>query len=275
MANQVGIATGAARGMGWACAQRLVESNDVVFLLDLNEAGVAEAAEQLSGKRARLVPLAIDVTDPAAIADLVVRIESEGQLRAVAHAAGISPTMADWRRIFTVDLVGSAMLIDAFEPLVRPGTAMVCFASMASQILAANGDQRADALLDTPTNLDLLDQFEDVLPGVTDPGVAYGWAKRGVQRLVRRKAIDWGPLGGRLVSVSPGMIDTPQGQQEFDQQPMMQVLLDMTPVGRLGEADDVANLVEFLLSDKASFISGTDILIDGAVVAALHAQGGF
>jgi len=178
--------------------------------------------------------------------------------------------MADWRRIFTVDLVGSAMLIDAFEPLVRPGTAMVCFASMAAQILVPNGDPRADALLDAPRQVDLLEQFEDVQPSVTDPAAAYGWAKRGVQRLVRRKAIDWGPLGGRLVSVSPGMIDTPQGQQEFEQQPLMQVLLDMTPLGRLGAADEVANLVEFLLSDKASFISGTDILIDGAVVAALH-----
>lgn len=139
--------------------------------------------------------------------------------------------------------------------------------------MVADGDPRADALLDRPLDPDMLDQFIDVLPGVSDSSLAYGWAKRGVQRLVRRKAIDWGPLGGRLISVSPGMIDTPQGQQEFEHQPLMQVLLDKTPLRRLGVADDLANLVDFLLSDRASFITGTDILIDGGVVSAIHLHG--
>lgn len=127
----VGVVTGAARGMGLACAERMVESVDIAVLVDLNEAGANEVAERLSGRRATIVPLAIDVSDAAAVADLANRVERAGQLRGVAHAAGISPTMADWRRIFTVDLLGTALLVDAFEPLVRPGTAMVCFASMA------------------------------------------------------------------------------------------------------------------------------------------------
>jgi NAD(P)-dependent dehydrogenase (short-subunit alcohol dehydrogenase family) len=72
-------------------------------------------------------------------------------------------------------------------------------------------------------------------------------------------------------SVSPGLIDTGMGRQEFEAQPMMQVMLDNTPVGRLGQPDEVAALVAFLVSDDASFISGVDILIDGGGLEGLRA----
>jgi NAD(P)-dependent dehydrogenase (short-subunit alcohol dehydrogenase family) len=105
---------------------------------------------------------------------------------------------------------------------------------------------------------------------VEDPGAAYGLAKRGVQRLVQRAAVAWGVRGGRINSVSPGMIDTPMGRQEFEQQPLMQVMLDMTPLGREGTADELADAVTFLLSDAATFVTGTDLLVDGGIVAALR-----
>lgn len=268
----VGIATGAGRGMGLACGQRLADLVDRLLLVDLDESTVRVASEELSaaGRRAEIEPFVLDVTDRDRLERLAARVGDLGTLRAVAQAAGISPTMADWKRVVTVDLVGTAMLAEVLRPLVTAGTAMVYFASMAATFLGNEPDPAADAALDVPLDERLLDRLHDALgPAVEDPGVAYAWAKRGVRRFVQREAVRIGPVGGRVCSVSPGIIDTPQGRQEAERQPFMAEGVRRTPLGRVGRADEVAAAVAFILSDEASFLTGVDVLVDGGVCAAL------
>src|SRR5262245_1812627 len=147
---QVGIATGAARGMGLACARRMVGMVDVLYVVDRDGDGAKQSADTLSTTTTRAVPVMLDVTDRDGVRAFGEKIASEGSLRAVAHAAGISPTMADWQLVVHVDLVGTALLVDALTPLVVPGSAMVCFASMAAQLAADNLDPAVDAVLDAP-----------------------------------------------------------------------------------------------------------------------------
>lgn len=272
--STVGVVTGAGRGMGRACGTQVADMVDRLLLVDVDEATVTSAANELAAgdHRARVEPFVLDVTDRAALDRLAANVQRVGTLRAVAHAAGISPTMAKWKRIFTVDLVGTAMLAEALRPLVTAGTAMVCFASMAAHLAAGEPDLVADAALDEPLDEQFLDRLHDALgPAVEDSGLAYAWAKRGVQRFARREAVRVGPLGGRVCSVSPGNIDTPQGRQEAQNQPFMQELLRRTPLARFGEADEVAAVVAFMLSDDASFLTGVDVLVDGGVCAAILA----
>lgn len=268
--HSVGIVTGAARGMGYACAERLTSMVDTLILVDLDKQALAAACAALDATPTHVEPFVADITDEGALDRLVTRASDLGSLRAVAHAAGISPTMADWRAILTVDLVGTARFVRALRPAIKSGTAMVCFASMAAALLFPTGNPAGDAVVDDPTADDLPGRLHSALGGpVEDPALAYGWAKRGVQRLVQRESVRWGPLGGRICSVSPGMIDTPMGREELQQQPGMADLLKMTPVGRLGHPANVAALVAFLLSSDAGFITGCDILIDGGVCAAV------
>jgi NAD(P)-dependent dehydrogenase (short-subunit alcohol dehydrogenase family) len=269
----VGIATGAGRGMGLECARRLVDIVDTVLLVDRDEAAVVAVADEMagSGAGATVEPFAVDVTDRDGLDRLAARTAELGSLRAVAHAAGISPTMADWRRIFAVDLVGTALLAEVLRPLATAGTAMVCFASMAPLLGIAEPHPKADAALDEPLDERLFERIHDALgPAVEDPGLAYAWAKRGVQRFVQQEAVRLGPVGARISSVSPGVIDTPQGRQEAESHPFMEVLVQRTPLGREGRPEELAAVVAFLLSDEASFLTGVDVLVDGGVCAALR-----
>jgi len=265
----VAIVTGGASGIGAACARRLVGTVDVLLLADVNEAAVTARAAEIAGPGTTCEPVVLDVTDAAGVQELAHRIRGTGTLRSVAHVAGISPTMGDWRRILDVDLVGTARLIDAIRPLANDGMAIVCFASMAAH-LNAETNAAADAALDDPLDPGCFDAYcAAVGENAHDPGTAYAWAKRGVHRLVRREAVVLGPLGARICSISPGMVDTPMGRQEYERQPMMKMLEDMTPLRRVGRADELAAATSFLLSADASFVTGVDLLVDGGAVAAI------
>ena len=121
--------------MGAACAARVADLVDTLLVVDLDETGLDAAAEELGAAKPEttVVPCALDVTDRDAVSGLMARVGASGPLRAVAHAAGVSPTMADWREIITVDLIGTALLVEASRPLVTQGTAVVCFASVAAR----------------------------------------------------------------------------------------------------------------------------------------------
>ena len=274
--STVGIVTGGGRGMGYACAQRVAGLVDELLLVDRDAATANAARDVLAAENPGVTveSVALDITDAQGLAHLAERIGELGELRAVAHAAGISPSMGDWRDIFTVDLIGTALLAQALRPLAVSGTATVCFASMAPLLDPTPPDPAALAILDDPLDPRFLDRLREVLgPVVEKPGVAYGWAKRGVHRFVEQEAVRLGPSGARICSVSPGMIDTPQGRQEAAEQPSIAALIERTPLGRTGIADEVADVVAFALSDRASFLNGTDLLVDGGVMAAVRVAG--
>jgi NAD(P)-dependent dehydrogenase (short-subunit alcohol dehydrogenase family) len=253
----VAVVTGAASGMGRACVDALQGLADVIVAVDLK-------APDIDGA----VGVACDVSDRDAVAALVARVRELGTFRKLAHAAGISPVMADPRRVFEVDLLGTQLLLDAFEELVVSGSAAVCFSSIAAYQIAPYANEEIDALIDAPLAPGFLDQ---AAAAYADSGLAYSLAKRGVIRACARASVRWGRRGGRVNSLAPGLIDTPMGRAEFAKQPMMKPMFDSTPLGRFGQAEEVAAAAAFLLSDAASFISGIDVPVDGALLQGMAA----
>jgi NAD(P)-dependent dehydrogenase (short-subunit alcohol dehydrogenase family) len=240
--------------MGRACVNRLRHTVDHLIAVDMRE-------PEIDGT----IGIACDISDPDAVRALAERVGEMGSFRALAHAAGLSPTMADPRRIVEVNLVGTVRLLDAFEPLVTTGSAAVCFSSSAGYLpLELLGPELAELIKETRA-ADFLDRVQS---SMSDSGLAYAWSKKGVQLEASKAAVAWGPRGGRVVSLSPGLIDTPMGRLEFDNQPIMKTMVENTPLGREGTADELAAVAAFLLSDDASYLSGIDVLVDGALAAA-------
>jgi NAD(P)-dependent dehydrogenase (short-subunit alcohol dehydrogenase family) len=256
--TRVAVVTGAAGAMGQACAQMF----DEVVRTDLHEGDVVG-----------------DLTDASVVAKLVDEVRARGEFGALVHTAGLSPTMAGWREIMSVDLVATAALLDAFLPLVGPGSAAVCIASVSGHM--GGSDPKLDAVLRDPLAPDFLDAYRALTPDEPDPGWTYACAKRGVIQLCARAAVPWGARGGRVVSVSPGLIDTGMGRQELAEQEIIPWMVGMTPLSSTrvdsevplpGRIDDIARAVAFLCSDDAAFISGCDILVDGGLLAAMNNQ---
>jgi NAD(P)-dependent dehydrogenase (short-subunit alcohol dehydrogenase family) len=198
-----------------------------------------------------------DLTDPESLSALFARVD---RLDALVVTAGVSPAMADARTIFDVDLAGMARVLAGLDGLVTSGTVAVCVASMAGH-LGTWSDEILRALDDPLGTPDA---------GLTsDSGTAYMLAKLGVIRLVKRTALEWGPRGARILSVSPGVINTPMGKLELADTAGTSEIAHGSAVGRMGNAEEVAAVISFLCSDGASFMTGTDVLVDGGAVTSI------
>jgi NAD(P)-dependent dehydrogenase (short-subunit alcohol dehydrogenase family) len=204
-----------------------------------------------------------DITDRGSIERLA---EGVDRLDALVLTAGVSPVQAGARTILDVDLAGAARVLDIFGRLVGPGSVAVVVASMAAHLVAGHLSDDVLSAIDDPLS-------ERALAASDDPGFAYAIAKVGVQRLVRRTALEWGPRGGRCVSVSPGVIATPMGLAEMESGLGASDLMRLGVFGRPGRPDEIAAVIAFVCTPAASFLTGTDVLVDGGVVAAVERAG--
>ena len=256
-------------GMGEAIARRLGAGRTVV-LADLDAASLDQVATALRGDGFAVRAEQVDVSSRESVHSLARASAEIGPVKQVVHTAGLSPVQASAEAVIAVDLVGVALVLEEFADVVVPGGAGVVIASMAGT--QAGDSLPADlqsALATTPTD-DLA--ALPVIAALEDAGAAYALAKRANQLRVQASSITWGGRGARINSLSPGVISTPMGLSELAgaSGASMRGAVEASGTGRLGTAEDIAAAAGFLLGPDASFITGTDLLVDGGVIAAVR-----
>jgi len=244
--GRVALVTGGASGIGLAVARRLAAGGAAVAVADFNEEGAREVAARLRDSGAKALAVRVDVTDPDSVeAAVAATVKGLGGLHLAVNNAGIAGggsvpigeyPVDGWRRVLATNLDGVFYSMHHELPaiLASGGGAIVNMSS----ILGSNGFSGS---------------------------AAYVAAKHGVIGLTKTAAIEYAARGVRVNAVGPGFIDTPLLSQTDVS--IREALVALHPAGRLGTAEEVAELTAFLLSDRASFVHGSYHLVDGAYAA--------
>lgn len=258
-------------GIGLAIARRQ-GAGKTVLLADINEQALNNAARALETTGYIISIQSVDVSSRASVKALADKAAALGQVMEVVHTAGLSPNMASPDKILAVDLLGTALVLEEFGRVVSPGGAGVVIASMAGHMPPPLGQETDTALAQTPAdhllNLPLLQPT-----AIPDSGTAYALSKRANHLRVQAESLSWGERGARINSISPGIIMTPLAKHEMDS-PIGEVYKTMIQASvskRVGTSDEVASAAAYLLGSESSFMTGSDLLIDGGVIAAMRA----
>ena len=183
--------------------------------------------------------------------------------------AGASPNQASPEHILALDMVGTGYAVDAFGKVMAKGGAGLIVASQTGYMYPIPNDVEL-RLLQTPTEKLMDDPF--IRETATNSGFAYMIAKRVNQLQAQRAAATtWKERRARINTISPGVIVTPLAYDEFTAAgDNYQQMIDASAAMRTGTSDEIAEAGAFLLGEHAKFITGTDLLIDGGVIAAIR-----
>jgi NAD(P)-dependent dehydrogenase (short-subunit alcohol dehydrogenase family) len=269
MQNDLIVVIGAG-GIGQAIARRQ-GSGRSVLLADLNEQTLDVAATAMRGTGHTATTHRVDVSSRESVHALASAAAEQGNVFQVVHTAGLSPVQASPSAILAVDLLGVALVLEEFGRVIAHGGAGLVISSMAGHMLPPLDPSQERALGHTPADqlLGLPFLSADAVP---NSGAAYALSKRANNLRVQAESVVWGDRGARVNSMSPGIILTPLAQQEMASQggPMYRSMIDTSAAGRVGTTDEIAAAAAFLLGPDATFITGSDLLIDGGVIAAIR-----
>jgi NAD(P)-dependent dehydrogenase (short-subunit alcohol dehydrogenase family) len=238
------VITGAGGGIGRAVATEFALAGANAVLLDRELAGCAQTEKVIASLGGTAMAVACDVSDPKSVSSAArATLETFGRCDVLVNNAGVlrpgnldSLSLDDWNLLLQINLTGYLLCAQAFgqDMLKRGSGAIVHIASIsASQPQAFSG--------------------------------AYSPSKAAVAMLSRQLAFEWGPRGVRSNVVSPGLVRTPLSEEFYQNSSVLRRREEVVPVRRIGSPKDIADAAVFLSSERASYINGQDIVVDGGL----------
>lgn len=258
-----------AGSMGMSIVERIAV-NRVVLLGDISEKALDVAREKLEYSGYAVETMKVDASNKDSIYAFARRAVQLGPVMYFINTAGASPHQTNPQHILNLDLIGSAYSLDAFGEVMARGGAGILISSMTGYMMPQPLTQEIELAL-TVTESDQLADLPCLQPdAVPNSGVAYVLSKRANQLRVRKAAMDWGKRGARINTISPGIVVTPLAYDEFNAAGEgYQKMIEASAMQRVGNPAEIAAAAVFLLGDQAAFITGTDLLVDGGMIAAI------
>lgn len=269
MKKDVMLVTGAGQ-LSMAIARRMGYGKKII-LGDKN-LGHAEAIAKIMNQAGFDVePMEMDLSSREDIRAMIAKAQSYSEIKALVNGAGVSPSQAPIEFILKVDLYGTAILLEEVGKIIAEGGVGVTISSQSGHRMPALTPEQDRALAMTPTeellSLDFLqpDKIRDTLH-------AYQLAKRCNEKRTMYEAVRWGERGARINDIAPGIIVTPLAIDEFNgpRGDFYKNMFAKCPAGRPGTADEVADVAELLMSERAQFITGATFLVDGGATASFY-----
>ena len=269
MSKEVMIVTGAGQ-ISMAIARRMGYGKKII-LGDKNENNAQAVAEIMNQAGFDVEPFVMDMSSRNSIQAMVQKATEYGEVKYLICGAGVSPSQAPIEVILQVDLYGTAVLMEEVGKVIAKGGAGVIISSQSGHRLPALTPEQDRALAMTPTE-DLL-KLDFLQPEkIKDTLHAYQLAKRCNEKRTMYEAVRWGERGARINDIAPGIIVTPLAIDEFNgpRGDFYKNMFAKCPAGRPGTADEVADVAELLMSERAQFITGSTFLVDGGATASYY-----
>jgi len=263
------IALLGAGSMGRAIVRRIAAGKKIL-LGDISKKNLERAAHDFQYSGYDVETMIVNALDRESVEAFANKAASLGDVMYFIDTAGASPNQASPEHILALDMVGTGYAVDAFGKVMAKGGAGLIVASQTGYMYPIPFETEL-SILSTPTEkLMELPIVKDV--AMQNPGLAYMIAKR-VNQLQAQKAAatTWKQRRARINTISPGVIVTPLAYDEFAAAGEgYQKMVDASSAERCGTSDEIAEAAAFLLGEHAGFITGTDLLIDGGVIAAIR-----
>ena len=248
---------------------RRISAGKHILLADISIKHAEDAAFTLSRAGFSVSTTVVDVSSRQSVQALVKTARELGEIKGVIHTAGLSPSQAKAQDILKVDLYGTAVMCEEFGNVISSGGSCVVIGSQSSHRLSVDAlsQTQADALATLPPE-ELLEL--PFVRSISNSLYAYQISKRGNALRVMAEAVKWGKRGARINCISAGIIFTPLAYDELnsaERGEFYRNMLAKSPMGRGGTPDEIGALAAFLFGPDGTYISGSDLLIDGGTTA--------
>ncbi len=265
------VITGGGSGMGLATAKVMGQDHYIVIsgrTVKKLEGAIKELTDM--GIEAEAYPC--DVSDRESVEKLANHVAKLGNIKSVIHAAGISPNMGNPEMIMRVNAIGTININEVFFEHMNQGSCLIDVSSMSGYMIPDLIMPKRKYKLSRVSKEKFLAKMMkrvNLFPKKHRAGVAYGISKNFVIWYAKTDAEKFATKGIRVLSVSPGLFETPMGETERD---ISEEYIDKCAIKRYGKVEEIAYLFRYITNEKVSYLTGVDILCDGGCIASSLTQ---